>query len=85
MSALRPDRDDLRVMPNDPRHAEATRSEQIWAAQAEAQRLHRHRQPTALDAETRHEAKQRRAAHNRARDARIRMEAGTYFGRTVSG
>lgn len=84
MASDRLERDSLRVMPTDPRHAEATRSEQIWAAQAEAQRLHRRRPSTPQD-ETKHAAKKRREADRRDRDTRIQIEARTYVGRLISG
>lgn len=78
------ERDSLRVMPADPRHAGATRSEQIWAAQAEAQRLYR-RQPSTPQDETKHAAKKRREADRRDRDTRIQIEVRTYVGRLISG
>ena len=84
MPTAPPDRGDPRVMPTDPRHASATRSEQIWAAQAEAQRWHRRRPSTPQD-ETRHAAKKWRETDRRDRDTRIQIEARTYVGRLISG
>ena len=79
-----PDSSAIRVMPSDPRHLAASRSEQIWAAQAEAQRAHR-RLPSALQSETKHATQKRREADRRDRNTRIQIEARTYVGRLISG